>query len=64
MSLLLTDGGEGASEEEEETAPGGGGEEGRGGGVEGAALRSERGALTAAGLWTSVLASTKVDRPS
>ena len=52
VSLPLTDGGEGR----------GGGEEERGGGVEGAALRAERGGLTVEP-WTSVLAS-KVADPS
>ena len=43
MSLLFTDGGEGASEEE--MAPGGRGEEESGVGFEGAALRAERGGI-------------------
>ena len=54
VSLPLTDGGEGAEEGR------GRGEEGRG--VEGAALRAERGGLTVEP-WTSVLAS-KVADPS
>ena len=59
MSLLLTDGGEGASEVE--MAPGGRGEEESGVGVEGAALRAERGGLTPKELCTSVLASKETD---
>ena len=51
VSLPLTDGGEGAEEGR------GRGEEERGVGVEGAALRAERGGLTVEP-WTSVLAST------
>ena len=59
MSQLLTDDGEGASEVE--MAPGGGGEEESGGGVEGAALRAERGGLTPKELGTSVLAWKETD---
>ena len=56
VSLPLTDGGEGAEEGR------GRGEEERDVGVEGAALREERGGLTVEP-WTSVLAS-KVADPS
>ena len=56
VSLPLTDGGEGAEEGRDR------GEEERGAGVEGAALRAERGRLTVEP-WTSVLVS-KVADPS
>ena len=54
VSLPLTDGGEGADEGRVRR------EEERGVGVEGAALRAERGGLTVEP-WTSVLASTVAD---
>ena len=59
MSLLLTDSGEGGSEEE--IARGSRGEEESGVGVEGAALRAERGGRTPKELCTSVLASKETD---